>query len=394
MLAAGSASPQELPPEEVLRRVAEALGGREAWAEVETLEVSGEHSSFSRTRPFLVLRQRPDLYRLEYSEGSRDLVVGYDGETAWWKTEITMVSKASWSIEAPSPHARAIRADAPLAPVFVAPAESGHAIEVLGKAELEGVPYYKAVVTVSGGGVEEWYLDADTFLPMARISTGAYHGTKSEQRSFYSDYRKVGRIVIPHHVEVEIGNDFLEFAVEQARINVEIDRDLFSLPLPAGMAWLEGLAGEWKVKAECRGTPGGPWLESEGTSVIEKRQRGALLAETLSYSCGGFRWNVDKLYAYDRFREVFRVIRFDNFASQADLLAGVLAEGRLAVSNVASGTTWTVYENTYHSREVIHDLTEDSFSVDLEVSLDGGESWTVDKRLLYLRQASDDTASR
>lgn len=385
-LTAGALYPQELPAQEVLQRVENALGGRAAWAKIETMGITGEHSSFSRTRRFLLRRKRPDLYRLDYNEGSRDLTIGYDGEVAWWDTVITMVSKASWPVEVPTAHARAIRADAQLVPVFVA--ENGaHEIEVSGITELEGQQFYKLVVTLSGGGVEEWHIDRETFLPAARISTGAYHGVESEQRTFYSDYRRVGDIVIPYHTESEIGNDFLEFDVEQVRINVEIGDDVFLLPLPVGMTWLQGLVGQWSVKVQCRRLPGGPWIESETTAVIEKRHRGALLAERIIYDSCGFRWDVEKFFSYDRFRGVFRIIHFDNFASQVDVLEGPLVDGRLTVSNIASGTTWVVYENTYNTREIIYDLDEDSFRIDREISVDGGESWTVDKRFVYSRQA-------
>lgn len=380
-----SAQSQSLSQEAVLARAVGALGGRSAWADIECMKVSGHHTSFSRTRTFLMRRCQPNLYRLDHNEGSRDLIEAYDGELAWWQTVITMVSKANWPVETPVAHTRAIRADAELVPPLVAGGDRGHDIRVLGERELDGEVFYEVEITLGSGGMEKWYLDTDTFLPAARLSTGAYHGVAAEQRTYYSDYRKVDGVLLPYHVEIELGNDFLVLDVDKVEINAQIDRKVFAMPLPAGMEPLQDLAGTWDVEIRTPAIPGRPLLKTRATSVIEGLQRGAILEERISYISGGFAWNVEKFLSYDRFRRVYRMVRVDNFTSYADILEGSITEGRLEVSNVGTDTPWTVYDNTYYSREVFHDIARDSFDVDREISTDGGKTWALGARFHYRR---------
>ncbi len=46
-------------------------------------------------------------------------------------------------------------------------------------------------VTRSNGSVETWHLAVDSFLPVARVATGADSRMPAPERTFFSDYREV-----------------------------------------------------------------------------------------------------------------------------------------------------------------------------------------------------------
>ncbi len=374
-------------PAEIVAKCAEALGGEGSWQAVKTLEISGVQASFSKQRPFLLRKMRPDLYRLDHSEGVRPMIIGYDGEEAWWQRELLVASRGNWELPAPEVYTRAYRADARFEMPCLS-SQGGDAVESIGRGELDGEPFFQLNVTGGDGSVEAWYLDTADFLPVARVSTGAYWRMPMEQRTFFSDYREVDGVLVPHHIEIETGNLYRTMDVEEVKINTDIDPQVFSLPLPGGMEALQELAGHWEVKARSRENAGSPWEESEATSVITRDFKGSLLEENISYlAATAFPLDLRRMFSYDRFREVFRIAIFDNFTSHLNVLEGKLEDGQLVSSNLGTGTQWSVYKNTHHSRETVYDIAKDSFKVKRETSVDAGGTWVREEELSYSRAA-------
>ena len=77
--AAGTPAAGSPGAEEVIARCVEALGGEDAWRAIDTLELEGQHTSFSQTRPFLLQRKRPNLYRFDHGQAGFQVLVAYDG---------------------------------------------------------------------------------------------------------------------------------------------------------------------------------------------------------------------------------------------------------------------------------------------------------------------------
>lgn len=385
----GSAEePAEVPGTDLVERCAEALGG-EAWAEIHSLELRGTYTSFSRSTPFRLLRQRPDLYRFDHNEAAAPLTIAHDGEASWWQTGLPVISRATWPVEPPVPYQRDFALDAEFDMPCVAYRAKGHAVEPRGEISFEGEPFLELVITRRGAD-ERWLLDPETHRPALRLSQSTYHGYITEQRQHFSDYREVNGVRIPYRVETEIGNDYLEMQVESVEVNPTVDDAVFSRPLPAGMELLADLPGRWRVTIEHRDDPAfhaervTPWESVETTSVIRPAFGGSLLEEDIEIDTPRPR-TVRRAYSWDRFLERYRVTVFDSVSQYLDVLEGHLAEGRLTVSNVDTGTPTRVYQQAFHLRETLYDLTPDRFLLDREVSLDGGETWRLDLRFTYQR---------
>ncbi len=382
--------------EGVVAQCVAALGGEAAWQAIETLELAGRHTSFGHTEPFRLLRKRPDLYRFDHNETSFKLTHAYNGTTAWWRTDVPIFSKANWPVEAPFPFTRAIEREAEFDMPLIDYRGKGHEIEWIGETEYEGEPFLELRLTrrQNPDGVERWLLDRESLLPVLRILQGVYHGYTTEQIDHFTDYREVGGVLLPHVVETELGNDYLVLTVASVRVNTEIDDEVFSLPLPAGMDSLQTLAGRWQVRIESRDDPAvhpertRSWQEHETVSVIHRRFEGSMLEEDITVTTARAR-RVRRQFTYDRFREVFRVAYFDTFTRHLDILEGQLKEGRLVVSDLETGTPTRVYAQTIHTREILHDIEPDSFRLDREISVDGGNTWQPDIRFTYTRMTGD-----
>ncbi len=375
----------ELTVDEVVRHSIEALGGQEHWDALRSLQLTGRYSSYSESHPFTMYRKPPHLYRFEHRLGDWDVTVGYDGEMAWWINTM-FFNPADWAVEAPLVPARAIVADAEFGYPLLDYKQRGHQIDFAGKADLDGQDTFHLIVTLARGSTESWYLDADSFLPVARISRGADGLREVEQRTFFSDYREVAGVLVPHYLEIELGAGFHELEIEGIQANVEIGDHLFAMSLPAGMEQLREMVGEWNVKVLSSRLPGLPWAETEVKSSIRASFHGALLEEELSFISNGSLRHVKRLRSYDRFRDVFKIVYFDNVTFHVNGLEGRIENGRLVATNLETRTSWEAKDKVHHNREVIYDIETAGFKVDWEISTDGGKSWDPTLRFIYTRQ--------
>lgn len=373
--------------EALVARAIEAQGGREAWAAVETLRLAGTYSRFSTPQPFVLLQKRPNRYRFDHVLLDYPITLGYDGERAWW-VNTSPISPVPWAIEPPAAYVQVIEADSEIGGPLLNSETRGHRVETNGLVDLEGEELWELLVTLKNGAVERWYLDPETFLPRTRLSTGADGPMAKPRRSDFYDYREVaGGIRIAHRVEVEVGYNFEVMEVQEAEVNVEVEDEKFQMPLSEGMEALRGLVGRYKVAYESRPDPGVPIAEP-GELEVEVRSAygGTLLEEELTYPMFSTPRRVKRWRSWDRFQEVYRTTLFDSMTGHIDVLEGRFGEdGRLVVSDVGTGTSWTAHGRTYHTREVTYGIGPEGFQVDLETSFDGGETWVGKVSFVYSR---------
>ncbi len=386
---------ESLTLETVIARCVEALGGEAAWQAIETLELTGRHTSFSHTEDFLLRRKRPNLFFFDHNETSFMLTIGYDGQTAWWHTGMPLISRASWPVTMPRVYQNIVAAEAELEPPLVDHRAKGHEIRWAGETHFDGEIYLELEVgrRQDPEHVERWFLDPASLLPVLRMSRGVYHGYLTEQLSYFADYRQVGGVLLPHHVETELGNDFQVLEVESVRVNLEIDDAVFSRPPPPGMERLRTLAGRWRVTIESLDDPAlhpeqeKAWEQDQTVSVIHSRSGGSLLEEEIEVTTDRPR-QARRLLSYDRFREVYRLAHFDTYSQHLDVLEGKLDGGRLVLTDLETDTPVQIYQQTLHAREILHDIRPDGFKLDREVSTDGGESWAPEIRFIYTRMSA------
>lgn len=384
LVAAARLAADELGADEVVRRSIAAQGGQESWDALRSLIVKGSFSTFSAENPFTLYLERPAHYRFEHKYGDFDMTYGFDGQIAWWSTT-AFYSEASWPIEVPLHYRTQIAGDAIFGGPLLDHDERGHGIELIGRTDLDGEGVFEIQVTLANGSQETWYLDAETFLPAARVSPGADIDRPLERWSYFSDYREVAGVRMAHRIEIEMGSRFQLMEIDEVEANAEIDGALFALPIPEAVDRLRTLAGEWSVEVATRLLPTLPWIAGETTSTIRSVHHGHLLSEEIFYVAAGSPRHVRRWYSHDRFRDVYRVTYFDSLTSHVNVLEGRFEDGRLVVTNLDSGTTWTSRGQTVHNRQVLYDIEPDAFKVDWDISIDGGKTWMTRAQLVYRR---------
>jgi len=108
----------------------------------------------------------------------------------------------------------------------------GHTVELLGKETVDGREAYKLKVTLSSGGEQMDFLDAETALLVRRDTTRTLGGQQLELQTTFSDFRPVGGVVFPHLIRSSAKGraDLLEIIVEEAELNMPLDDARFEMP--------------------------------------------------------------------------------------------------------------------------------------------------------------------
>lgn len=366
--------------DEVVAKHVEARGGADAWAAIKTMRLTGEYTAFSKVEPFTLTRAADNSYLLDTVMNGRTVIIGYDGETAWWDNH--------WFQEGPQRitglDEQVAIGDSHFATPLFNYGELGMKAEYLGPTEYEGMKVLGVKLTRPDGEEETWYLDPATYLETARLAPGSDFGRPQPQRTFYGDFREVEGVTIPFYVETQWYTRDRVMDVAQAELNVELDDGFFGLPAPAGMAELLQMVGSWHVADKSRSGPGAPLTESEMEIEIGQAMDGRIVQTHHTRPDGNaMHWTL----SYDPFRSNYRMTQFFSASGYMDILQGVFDDaGKLTMSNMETGTPYLVADLTVHSRFSISELSADGFKIEMEATMDGGENWFVSTEQVYTRK--------
>ncbi len=370
--------------DEVLARHERARGGKARWEAVQSLVLRGQQETFSESSPFTLVRTRPGRLRWEYAALGKPTVVAWDGDSGWWIEPLF----GPWPTPLPTQNRKMLARDAQIVPPLLAWRENGDQLELVGEATLEGRPTIELKLRRSDGEEETWHLDPATGLEVARRSTGSDYGQPLEQWTYYSEFRAVEGLVLPHRVDMSYGIRAVAQTVEAVELGTEVDAAIFELPPSEGMAVLAPLAGDWQVEIETRSSPRGEFTKTQSTSSIRWVVEGNVLEERLTWDNQGTPSSVVRTRNWDRFRKVYRFVEVDDFAGFLNVQEGGLGDGQVTVSNEKTGTTFDGFGQVFHQRDRTFAIAPGGFSVETELSTDGGKTWFVATKYRYQRRSS------
>ena len=370
--------------DEVIAKHIEARGGEEAWAKIDSLRLSGDYTGFSRTEDFVLTKTKSHGYHLDHVLQKEQVIIGYDGDVAWW---MNPWAGADWPQKVQGLDLEVLMQDVDFVNPLFRHGEEGFSFELLGETEVDGMPAIGIKVTRPSGAEETWYLDPDTHLETARDGVGKDGvNQRFPLRTFFDDFREVSGVMIPHFVETQWYTRDRIMEIDDIVINPEVDTALFAQPAPEGMEELVLLVGDWDVKVENRGRPGGTFEEKAGRATIETHLDGNLWRGHLMIGEGGDASEAFLTLSWDRFQERYRLARMVTSTTYLDIEEGQRNdEGQIVVSNVETGTIWSSFGRTFHRRHTFKDFSANGFVLEMETSVDGGENWFVNPRATFSR---------
>lgn len=374
--------------DDVLRKYEAARGGREAWREVLTLSATGTYASFSHRKPFVLEMRQPSYYHFTTESLGGATLWARDEKGPYWI--YPAYGSPPWPIRTPAPSDAMIDRWAQFEPALLDAKAKGHQVKLVGRTEIDGMPLIELELTLASGAKEKWFLDPSTYLETvsdATIFDYTQSGNAMNERSFFSDFRKVGKIVIPFNVEKEYQSRFSRLEIAEVKLNQGWPAEKFRRPIAAGMEALRPLEGEFTVKLEVPPQrPGQPWQEFPATAKVVPYFEGAVLDETFEADLGGDKQTTLRRWSWDRFDEVYRIVQNDEESNHPNVFVGKLEGGKVMVDDVATGSGSHREGPEVFERFKLEVKGPDEIHVEGDTSSDGGKTWTPAWRMTYTRK--------
>lgn len=180
----------------------ESIGGAEKVAALKALRAVGTTRLSGGSLTFVMWAQRPNRVRVETTGGAIRITRGYDGVNAPW---VRVGDKPAMALGGPD--AADFVRDAEFDDPLYEPAAHGVTLEYTGEIEVHGLVWSRIRAT-GPGGVSVLYIDGDRMLVRRDIQR-TIRGQEVTEETYFSDFRPVGGVLLPHLIEVRVGNNVL-----------------------------------------------------------------------------------------------------------------------------------------------------------------------------------------
>ncbi|HVS01328.1 MAG TPA: hypothetical protein VMT16_01040, partial [Thermoanaerobaculia bacterium] len=238
LLLCAAAAHAEMTLDEVLAKHLEARGGKQSIQAVDSARITGSMSMGGMEVPVVFEWKRPDLVRMEFVVQGQTGIQAYDGETAWMYMPFMGKTEPEGM---PEEQARDMKEQADFDGPLVDYQQKGHALELLGKEEVEGTDAYKLKLTKAGGDETIIYIDADHFLEIKSESKRKQGDQEMEIETASGNYKQVGELVLPHSLQSQAkgapaGAPAQVITIEKYELGVDIAAERFAMPEKAPAA--------------------------------------------------------------------------------------------------------------------------------------------------------------
>lgn len=218
--------------DEVLNNYYEAIGGQQAWLDINSMRATGRAMVGPGVEaPFVMMQKRPKMFRLEFTFQGMTGIQAYDGETAWALMPFMGKTEAE---KMPEEDAQDFAQQADIEGALINYDEKGHQVEYLGTETVQGTETHKLKVTLKDGDVNYYYLDSEYYVPIMVTSEREVRGVMQEFEMILSDYKEVGGLMIPHSMEQRMQGQpqGQTYMIDEVELNVEVADSVFTMPEP------------------------------------------------------------------------------------------------------------------------------------------------------------------
>jgi len=226
---AGSTAQQPPSIETVVGRYLEARGGADRWRKLQALELKGSYAAFSQQSPFVLIRRRGDLYRLDYDLLGSPAVRARDGDGPWMLNGLLQPEAVRVTED---PYKGQLERESIFEPLLLDYSSKGITVDLVGAGDVDGVETIDLTIRLPDGTKELWHLDAATYLEVAvdsEVVDLTQFAEPVQQRAFFNDFRSVDGLMLPYLIELEFGARLESMIVEEIGVDPELDTTRFQL---------------------------------------------------------------------------------------------------------------------------------------------------------------------
>jgi len=230
-----SAKDAPLPSaDELAQKCAKGNGGREAWAKLSTLVMSGTMevpaAGLSGTIEIYAKAPNKVLGIVSFAEGKFVQKEAFDGQ-AGWKSDPQSGLKKLEGAELETAKVES------LFDTEVRLKEIYPDMKVTGRTKVGEQDAYTAVAHEPGGKVVTFYFDAQSGLRIAEDSESpGENGQTQKAKIYFEDYRSLGGVQVPYQIRGDAAGFTFAIHVKEGRYNTPVDDAMFAMPAASSPA--------------------------------------------------------------------------------------------------------------------------------------------------------------
>lgn len=368
--------------EDIIAKHIKAHGGEKNWNKVQSIQISGDYTSFSTLGKIKTVKLKTGEYYSEFDLGQHYVYEANNGKLSWtidpWQ-DITFprrVNKAEQNV---------FDQKAELCTPFLNYKEKGFKVELKGREDLDGTEVYVITLTRKNGLSETWYLDANTYLEVKCNSQWIDFAYPSQADSFFDDFRKVDGIIIPFYIEREFRQRNRVIEIKDVKINKEVDKDIFKMPVIKEFDKLSFMKGKWWVAAESM-TRRGTWYKTDSVKAKFKYEDRNMLKTTLDYETFYFPMKAVFNLTYNSAKKKYMLSIYNDFYSTMAFYEGNWENNKLIVDDSLTRSCNPDSGDPYYFRFEIEKTDEDHFIIERKLSQDKGKTWFPNQRFRFIRR--------
>jgi outer membrane lipoprotein-sorting protein len=214
--------------DEIVAKNLQAKGGVQQLKAVQAMRVTAHVSPEPGTDiQMTITTERPNKLRQDTSLKGQQMVMAFDGETAWTINPM-MGSTGPQKIE--GPEFDRLKTQADMDGPLVDYKSKGTTVELIGQETVEGVKTHKLKVTRKDGQSQELFVDVNTGLEVKAVNEVEQAGQKATIESYFSNYRTVGGLTVAHTIVQKIMGRDVTVTVDKVEILPDVDDSVFKMP--------------------------------------------------------------------------------------------------------------------------------------------------------------------
>ena len=212
--------------EQVLKKHFEAVG-QDRLLKVECMVSNATVMQMGMELPVVIKYKRPNKFRTEVNIQGQSIVQAFDGTDGW--QIIPMVSPDPTDLVGEQLKQAAEQAD--IDGQLWNYKEKGSTVELTGKEDMEGTEVYHIKLTTKDGDVQNYYIDAETYLLLKVKSTLNIQGQEIEAENIMGNYRNFDGIVMPMSIESKAMGQSSQIVINTVDFNVTLEDSVFTRPV-------------------------------------------------------------------------------------------------------------------------------------------------------------------
>jgi len=203
----------------------EGLGGPENWGRVESLRATGTLEVETGEFDFSAWQKKPDLIKMTLSGNQRELVLAYDGDTAWKSLSGSTADAKPMDAE----EARRFIHSSRFGNHLLYPFEEGKTIRYLDTVPVDGSICHQIRVELDTGYQVDYFLDIRSYLELKVVNTDLR--TELVSSLTYKDYTREVGMPIAKHVRTEENGEWVStLTLDEVKVNQGLMPWMFGMP--------------------------------------------------------------------------------------------------------------------------------------------------------------------